>query len=157
MILRCPRCDKTDVLRAPCRRPVEWALSLLCVSPFNCQACGHRFLALRIGRHYRRGLMDRRAARRIPVRLQLCFSGGRVSGEGQVEDISTGGCLVATATPVREKDIFYLQLWVDQKQPPIEVPAMVRSIRSGRVGFEFMRSAKDNKRLVEFLHQQGAA
>ena len=62
-----------------------------------------------------------------------------------------------TATPVREKDIFYLQLWVDQKQPPIEVPAMVRSIRSGRVGFEFMRSAKDNKRLVEFLHQQGAA
>jgi hypothetical protein len=110
-----------------------------------------------VGRLYRRGLIDRRAHRRIPVKLHLCFSGGRVNGQGLVRDISMGGCLVETVTPVREKDIFYLQLFVDQKKPPIEVPAIARSIRTGKIGFEFMRSAKDNKRLVEFLHSQGAA
>jgi hypothetical protein len=67
-----------------------------------------------------------------------------------------GGCQVETDTPVREKDIFYLQLYVDPNKPPIEVPAMVKSIRSGRVGMEFMRSARDNKRLIEYLHSQGA-
>lgn len=157
MTLSCPRCGKQDVLRAPCQRAVEYTLSLLCISPFKCQSCGQRFLALRVGRLYRRGLIDRRAHRRIPVKLHLCFSGGRVNGQGLVRDISMGGCLVETVTPVREKDIFYLQLFVDQKKPPIEVPAIARSIRTGKIGFEFMRSAKDNKRLVEFLHSQGAA
>ncbi len=135
---------------------IEYPLNLVGISPFKCQSCGHRFRAIRLGRFYRRGVVDRRVHRRIPVRLQLCFSGGRVSGQGLVQDISSGGCLVETQTPVREKDIFYLQLFVDPTKPPIEVPAMVKSVRSGKIGMEFMRSAKDNKRLMEYLHSQGA-
>lgn len=154
--LSCPHCNKSDILRAPNQRVLEYLLSILGISPFKCQSCGHRFLALRLGRLYRKGLLDRRAHRRVPVRLQLCFSGGRVRGQGHVENISISGCQVETATPVREKDIFYLQLYVDPNKPPIEVPAMVKSIRSGRVGMEFMRSARDNKRLIEYLHSQGA-
>lgn len=80
-----------------------------------------------------------------------------MNGEGVIHDISRGGCLVETATPVREKDLFYLQLMVDETTAPIEVAAIARSIRSGKIGFEFMRTAQDNKRLIEFLHSQGAA
>ena len=140
------------MLRAQCHTPIEHAANLILVSPFRCQSCGHRFLALRWGKDYQRNLTDRRAHPRIAVRLLLCFSGGRVSGQGTVLDISLGGCLVETKTPVRVKDIFYLQMFVEEKKPPIEVAAIVRSVRTGKIGFEFMRSAKDNKRLIEFLH-----
>lgn len=157
MRLICPKCGKHDILRAQYHTVGERVAALILVSPFKCQVCGHRFLALRWGREYRKGALDRRAHRRIPVRLHLCFSGGRVNGQGVVENISLGGCLVETGIPVREKDIFYLQLSVDEKKASIEVPAIVRSIRPGKIGFEFMKSAKDNKRLIEFLHAQGAA
>jgi hypothetical protein len=33
---------------------------------------------------------------------------------------------------------------------------MVRSVSAKRIGFKFLRSARENKRLFEFLHAQGA-
>jgi hypothetical protein len=53
-------------------------------------------------------------------------------------------------------DIFYLQMCRTEQETPVEVAAMVRSVSAKRIGFKFLRSARENKRLFEFLHANGA-
>jgi hypothetical protein len=155
-ILLCPDCRKDGVLRSPCFNYAERLVRLLLVAPFRCQACSHRFLAFSIGRDYPKHLLDRREHKRIPVRLALSFSGGRIRGTGMIRDISMGGCIIECETIVQVNDIFYLQMLLDDQDMPVEVAAMVRSVTAKRVGFKFLRSARENKRLFEFLHAHGA-
>lgn len=72
-------------------------------------------------------------------------------------DISVGGCVIESDAIMQVDDIFYLQLMLEDGQPPVEVAAMVRSVRGRRVGCKFLRSARDNKRLFDFLHANGAS
>ena len=88
---------------------------------------------------------------RIPVRLFLSFSGGKVRGEGTVRDISMGGCIIESQASVHVDDIFYLQIVLEHEQAPIEVAAMVRSVSSRGIAFKFLRSAQENKRLLAFV------
>jgi hypothetical protein len=101
-------------------------------------------------------MVDRRQHRRIQVRLQLSFSGGRIRGSGTVKDISMGGCVIESETIVHVDDIFYLQLYLDEQESPIQVAAMVISVRARRIAFKFLRAARENKRLFDFLHANGA-
>lgn len=140
--------------RVPCLSPGEQAWSLLFVSPFRCQVCGHRFTAFRLGRHYP-PVTERRTHERIPVRLSLAFSGGRINGEGTLVNISLGGCLIETSAPVKVDDIFHIKLFVNEQDPPLEVAAMVRSVGSKGVGMKFLRSAREDRRLVAYLRSQG--
>ena len=73
-----------------------------------------------------------------------------------VRDISMGGCIIECETMVQVNDIFYLQMFLTGHEMPIEVAAMVRSVNATRIGFKFLRSARENKRLFEFLHANGA-
>ena len=155
-VLRCPEYGKDDVLRSHCFNSAERVAMLLLVAPFRCQACSHRFLAFHIGRHYSKHLLDRREHKRIPVRLALSFSGGRIRGTGMIRDISMGGCIIECETIVQIDDIFYLQMFLGAEGMPVEVAGMVRSVNAKRIGFKFLRSARENKRLFEFLHAQGA-
>jgi len=155
-ILTCPDCGKDGILRSQCFNIAERIVMLLLVAPFRCQACSHRFLAFHIGRNYSKQLLDRREHKRIPVRLALSFSGGRTRGTGMVRDISMGGCIIECETMVQVNDIFYLQMFLTGHEMPIEVAAMVRSVNATRIGFKFLRSARENKRLFEFLHANGA-
>lgn len=152
--LRCPECRKESVHRVPCLSLHEQLKNLLFVSPFRCQVCGHRFLAFRLGRHYP-PVSERRTHERIPVRLSLAFSGGRIKGEGVLVNISLGGCLLETTTPVQVNDIFHLKLFVNEQEPAIEVAAMVRSIGAKGVGMKFVRSAREDRRLIAYLRSQG--
>jgi hypothetical protein len=120
------------------------------VSPFYCQQCSFRFLASRIGLDAKYPV-DRREHLRIPVRLYLSFSGGKVRGEGLVMDISVGGCIIKSETQVHADDIFYLQLTLDESEPPLEVAAMVRSVTPRGIAFKFLRAAQENKRLLSFV------
>lgn len=140
--------------RVPCLTLAEQVRSLLFVSPFRCQACGHRFSAFRLGRRYP-PVSERRIHERIPVRLSLAFSGDRIKGEGVLINISLGGCLIQTATPVKADDIFHLKLFVSEQDPPIEVAAMVRSVGAKGVGMKFVRSAREDRRLIAYLRSQG--
>ena len=72
-------------------------------------------------------------------------------GEGTVLDISMGGCIIESQTPMHEDDIFYLQIALEETQPPLEVAAMVRSVSSRGIAFKFLRSAQENKRLLAFV------
>lgn len=155
-ILTCPDCGKDGILRSHRFNIAERIAMLLLVAPFRCQACSHRFLAFHIGRNYSKHLLDRREHKRIPVRLALSFSGGRTRGTGMVRDISMGGCIIECETMVQVDDIFYLQMFLKEQEMPIEVAAMVRSVSPKRIGFKFLRSARENKRLFEFLHANGA-
>ena len=155
-MLHCPGCGHENIVRSRCFRLAERIADFMFLSPFRCQSCSHRFYAFRLGSRYSTDRVDRRQHRRIQVRLQLSFSGGRIRGSGTVNDISMGGCVIESETIVHVDDIFYLQLYLDEQESPIQVAAMVISVRSRRIAFKFLRAARENKRLFDFLHANGA-
>lgn len=153
-ILNCPRCQKDGLLRSQPQSLREHLASLLFVAPFRCPSCSHRFLASRLWLDQPTHPMDRREHLRIPVRLYLSFSGGKVRGEGTVLDLSMGGCIIKSETLVHPDDIFYLQLSLGEGEPPLEVAAMVRSVSTRGVAFKFLRAAQEDKRLLAFVQAQ---
>jgi len=88
------------------------------------------------------------------VRLYLSFSGGKVRGEGMVLDLSMGGCIIKSQTQVHPNDIFYLQLSLEDSEPPLEVAAMVHSVSARGIAFKFLRAAQESKRLLAFVQTQ---
>ena len=154
--LNCPQCRREQVLRSRPLSASERMAALFLLSPFSCQHCSCRFLASRIGLDHPRHPIDRREHLRIPVRLYLSFSGGKVRGEGTVLDLSMGGCIIKSDTQVRVDDIFYLEIATGSQDPPLEVAAMVRSIGPRGIAFKFLRAAQENKRLFAFIQAQTA-
>lgn len=155
-ILSCPRCQKEGLLRSHPQSPREHLASFIFVTPFRCPSCSHRFLASRLGLDHSTHPVDRREHLRIPVRLYLSFSGGRIRGEGTVLDLSLGGCIVRSETHVHVDDIFYLQLSLDDGELPLEVAAMVCSVSARGIAFKFLRAAQESKRLHAFVQTQTA-
>lgn len=153
-LLTCPQCGQDTVFRSRCSTFMERLRSFACISPFHCQACSFRFSASRLGYRYPDRMIDRREHLRIPVRLFLSFSGGKVRGEGTVRDISMGGCIIESQASVHVDDIFYLQIVLENEQVPLEVAAMVRSVSSRGIAFKFLRSAQENKRLLAFVQSK---
>ena len=152
--LTCPQCQKDGVFRARPQSPREHVAALVFVSPFHCPSCSHRFLASRLGFSQTQHPIDRREHLRIPVRLYLSFSGGKICGEGTVLDLSMGGCIVKSKTQVHMDDIFYLQLSIGDGELPLEVAAMVCSVSARGIAFKFLRAAQENKRLLAFVQAQ---
>jgi hypothetical protein len=150
-ILKCPRCEKNGVLRSYPQSPREHFASFLFVAPFLCPSCSHRFLASHFWLDHPTHPIDRREHLRIPVRLYLSFSGGKVRGEGMVLDLSMGGCIIKSETQVHTDDIFYLQLSLGEGELPLEVAAMVRTVSARGIAFKFLRAAQENKRLLAFV------
>jgi len=111
-------------------------------------------MASRIGLDLPPNGVERREHLRIPVRLYLSFSGGKVRGEGIVMDLSVGGCIIRSETQVRVDDIFYLEIVTDPDHPPLEVAAMVRSVSQRGIAFKFLRAAQENKRLLAFVQSR---
>ena len=155
--LACPHCQNQSVLRSHPQSPREHVAALLFIAPFHCQHCSHRFLSCRLGLDRPQHTMDRRQHLRIPVRLFLSFSGGKVRGEGTVMDLSMGGCIIKSKTEVRPDDIFYLEIAITDQEPPIEVAAMVRSISSRGIAFKFLRKAQENKRLLAYIQSNSGS
>jgi hypothetical protein len=94
---------------------------------------------------------------RIPVRLSLSFSGGRVRGEGIVLDMSLGGCIIQSEAHVRVDDIFYLEIILAKDEPPVEAAAIVRSVSSRGIAFKFLRRAQEDKRLTAFIQTRSGS
>lgn len=155
--LMCPQCQKDGVLRSRPQTPREHVAALLFIVPFHCSHCSHRFLACRLGLHQPQQGIDRREHLRIPVRLFLSFSGGKVRGEGTVMDLSMGGCIIKSQTQVHVDDIFYLEIAITDQEAPIEVAAMVRSVSARGIAFKFLRKAQENKRLLGFIQSNSGS
>ncbi len=152
--LNCPQCHQEKIVRSRPLSTSERVASLFLMSPFSCQQCSCRFIASRIGVDLPQHAIERREHLRIPVRLYLSFSGGKVRGEGIVMDLSVGGCIIKSDTQVHMDDIFYLEITTDQSEPPLEVAAMVRSVSQRGIAFKFLRAAQENKRLLAFVQSR---
>lgn len=144
-------------MRARPQTPRELVAALVWMVPFQCQDCHHRFLARRVSTAGFSHPIERREHLRIPVRLCLSFSGGKVRGEGTVLDLSLGGCIIESETHVRVDDIFYLEIALAEDEAPIEVAAMVRSVSARGIAFKFLRKAQENKRLLTFIHSHSGS
>ncbi len=144
-------------MRARPQTPRELVAALVWIVPFQCQDCHHRFLARRVNTAGFSHPIERREHLRIPVRLCLSFSGGKVRGEGTVLDLSLGGCIIESETHVRVDDIFYLEIALAEDEAPIEVAAMVRSVSARGIAFKFLRKAQENKRLLTFIHSHSGS
>jgi hypothetical protein len=145
-----PRAPRPRQLRRRARADDDRGYSRLRGGP--CQRhVGHRH-ALRLGEP--RDAIDRREHLRIPVRLSLSFSGGKVRGEGTVLDLSMGGCIIKSQTQVHTNDIFYLQLSLEDSELPLEVAAMVHSVSARGIACKFLRAAHESKRLLSFVQTQ---
>ncbi|MDH4153071.1 MAG: PilZ domain-containing protein [Nitrospira sp.] len=153
----CPQCRQDGAVPVPARSPREFVASWLWMAPFQCQRCDHRFLARRQGSTRGSPLTERREHLRIPVRLSLSFSGGRVRGEGIVLDMSVGGCIIQSEAHVRVDDIFYLEIILAKDEPPVEAAAIVRSVSARGIAFKFLRRAQEDKRLTTFLQTRSGS
>jgi hypothetical protein len=149
--LCCPQCQKEGMFRSRRQSALEHVAAMFLMVPFHCQHCTHRVLAWRLPSDHPPQPMDRREHLRIPVRLCLSFSGGKVRGDGTVMDLSMGGCVIRSDAQVHVDDIFYLEIAITDQEPPIEVAAMVRSISARGIAFKFLRKAEENKRLRAFI------
>jgi len=152
--LSCPLCDKESVVRVPPESLLERAAGWLGIVPFRCQFCSHRFPAVRWGRPQPGHVVERREFRRTPVQLALAFTGDQVRGEGTVVDLSIGGCLIRSTLPLGVDDIVYLRVALPRQEAPLELAAIVRSVGSRGIGCKFLRAAREDARLAEFLRER---
>ena len=126
----------------------ERFVSTFAVYPFRCQACGRRFRA-RSAQHFRRRPVDRREYERVPVRLPATFVTHHLSGEGEITDLSLGGCTMRTETPLVSGDTLRLTFHLPRAPVPIVIDvALVRSTPTGATGLQFQQiSSAEHARL----------
>ena len=146
----CPNCRKNRVHQSRRQGLSEALWSLLCIYPFRCQLCTHRFFAFQWWWSRFVNYHGRREYVRIPVRFQLTFSGREVSGEGTVVNLSRKGCSMETDTPIPHGEILRLRIYERDGRPLFEIEvAVVRFIAEQSVGIEFVRiQEREMQRLV---------
>ncbi len=69
-------------------------------------------------------------------------------------DLSMGGCMIQSFTHVKVDDIFYLHITLPNHDKALELAAIVRSVTSRGVSFQFLRQAQENKTLLSFIQAQ---
>lgn len=137
--LKCSNCGREFVRRVSRTGPLEILLSYFYVYPFKCQLCGDRFRLFQWGVRYVRVEEDRREYDRMEMNFPVSFYGRDVSGEGIVVNVSMGGCSFRTRTKIESGTILKLSLQISQNVPPVIVDAaMVRNMKAGTVGVEFV-------------------
>jgi hypothetical protein len=91
-----------------------------------------------------------REYKRILVRFTIAFAGGQKKGRGIARDLSLGGCMMETDTPMPVDTLLELKLFVTEQEMPIEVAASVRWADGQRIGIKFLR-IRDQDRFRKFL------
>jgi hypothetical protein len=151
--LRCPNCARDFVRRVARSGLSEVLLSLFYIYPYKCQLCGARFRSLQWGVRYIRVDEDRREYDRMEMRLPVTVSGQDISGEGVLLNISMGGCSFHTGANLSNGMILKLGLQISNDVGPVIVDAaVVRNVRSGAVGVEFLQwQQSERDRLQLFI------
>ena len=102
------------------------------------------------GRLFRPEGREQRESKRILVRFAIAFAGPHKKGKGIARDLSLGGCMMETDTPLPADTILELKLFVAEAEMPIEVAASVRWADGQRMGIKFLR-IRDQDRFRKFL------
>ena len=93
---------------------------------------------------------EQRELKRILVRFAAVYAGAHKKGKGIARDLSLGGCMMETDTPLPVDSLLDLKLFVAEQEMPIEVAASVRWADGQRMGIKFLR-IRDRDRLRKFL------
>src|SRR5205807_10014364 len=91
------------------------------------------------GRLFRPEGREQREFKRILVRFAIAFTGEHKKGKGIARDLSLGGCMIETDTPLPADTLLELKLFVAEEEMPIEVAASVRWADGKRMGIKFLR------------------
>ena len=102
------------------------------------------------GRPFPPEVREQREFKRILVRFSIAFAGEHKTGRGIARDLSLGGCLMETDTPLPADTLLELKLFVAEQDMPIEVAASVRWADGQLMGIKFLR-IRDPDRFRKFL------
>jgi hypothetical protein len=151
--LRCPNCARDFVRRVARSGLSEVLLSFFYIYPFKCQLCGERFRSRQWGVRYIRVDEDRREYDRMEMRFPVTFSSQDISGQGVLLNVSMGGCSFHTGANLTTGLILKLGLQISNDVPPVIVgAAVVRNVRLGAVGVEFLEWQQgERERLQLFI------
>ncbi len=142
---QCPSCQSIYVRRAHRIGIIEQALSVFYLYPFRCQLCSVRFSHFQWGVRYAHQ-EDLRQYERIGVRFPVLFSSAQTVGKGVVRDVSVADCAFETPLPLKQGENLKLELYAKTGRPPIIVDkAVIRSIRGGTVGVQFLEVSDTDK------------
>ena len=149
----CPECSTIFVKRAQRESLQERVLSLICVYPFRCQLCRHRFRFLHQGIKYLRVEEDRRAYERLAINFPVTFTSDSIESKGSVADISIAGCAMQAEVKMDPGAILRMSLQMSDGVPAVAVQAaVVRDVRRNRIGVEFLQLKKTERdRLRDFI------
>lgn len=138
--LKCPSCSREFVRRVARVGVVERMAGWVYIYPFKCQICGFRFRFLQWGVRYLRMQEDHREYDRMAMNFPVQFRGEQIEGEGNVLNISMGGCSFNTANKLAKGTILRLELHVSNEAPPVLVEAaVVRHWHNQVAGVEFLQ------------------
>ena len=87
------------------------------------------------------------------MNFPISFFGNNIEGTGIVSDISINGCAFVTEVQLTEKSVVRLALRISDELQPVDIEAaVVRHVRQGHVGIEFLRvQPAEQQRLQLFI------
>jgi hypothetical protein len=101
--------------------------------------------------------MELRKSPRIRVRFRSSFSSPQMmGGEGEVLDLSVGGCRISSSSAVSRGTLIEARLHTSDQEPPVEIElAAIRWVKGREFGTEFLRLGEEGKerigRLIDAL------
>jgi hypothetical protein len=149
----CPQCSSEFVKRVRKKGFKERLLRRFYFYRFRCQICRFSFHRFQWGVRYAALPEDRREYERLAMNFPISFAGKDIEGTGVVSDISINGCAFVTEAQLTEKSIVRLALQISDELQPVDIEAaVVRHVRHGHAGIEFLRVQQaERQRLQLFL------
>lgn len=96
--------------------------------------------------------MDTRYSQRAQLQGMASFRGEQVVGQGQLVNLSVPGCLIRSATPVKEGDYLQLRVNLPHEQVALEISlAAVRWVEGDHFAAEFIRMSGEDQELLKKL------
>lgn len=152
----CSHCQSPYVKRAPAEGFIERLLGLVGLHPYRCQVCTHRFRAR--GGGTAQVPSEKREYERCEVNCRGWLTTDPahppvLDGDVLLTDLSMGGCKLETKVALAPQMVVRLQFLTWEDQPPLTVEAaVVRSVRTGTAGLEFLEfHQQDKQRLSHFV------
>lgn len=98
--------------------------------------------------------MESRKYARFQVELECSFSGEDITGDGQVVDVSMGGCKVRSDATVPTGSYLELRIYVPNEDSPLKIDLAVARWSIGReCGLEFIRMHPEQQEQLRRLVQ----
>src|SRR2546428_2351227 len=91
------------------------------------------------GRPFQPEGREQREFKRVLVRFALAFAGEHQKGKRIPRDLSLGGCMMVTDTPLPADTILELKLFVAEAEMPLDVAASARGADPQRMRIQLLR------------------